>query len=86
METSTNSSEVEILANCSDDEIGSFYKEHGNWEPTSEEIINMYEILDSSGVLDFEWQCPGRRSPSASSIKSDLIEKGALSDDDSNKL
>lgn len=86
METSTNPSETEVLANCSDDEIGTLYKEHGSWQPTPEEIINMYETLDSEGVLDFEWECPGRRSPSASSVKSDLIDKGALSDDDANKL
>lgn len=82
----TEVSESDFIVNCSDDEIGTTYKEKGTWEPTPEEIVNMYEILDSKGVLDFEWQCPGRRSPSVSSIKSDLIDKGNLSDDDVSKL
>lgn len=86
MEVSLTTSENEIIAICSDDEIGISYKEHGTWEPTSEEIVDLYEALDTKGVLDFEWQCPGRRSPSATSIKSDFIEKGTLSDDDVNKL
>lgn len=79
-------SEDEVIASCSDDEIVSTWKEKGTWEPTPEEIINMYDMLESKGVLEFEWQCPGRRSPSVSSIKSDLIDKNTLSDEDVTKL
>ncbi|KFM80295.1 PAXIP1-associated protein 1, partial [Stegodyphus mimosarum] len=75
----------DFIVSCSDDELGSSKEFASSWEPSPEEIISMYEMLESKGVLDFEWQCPGRRSPSINSIKSDLMEKGSISDDDSNK-
>ncbi|KAF8772962.1 PAXIP1-associated glutamate-rich protein 1A-like [Argiope bruennichi] len=70
--------------NCSDDELSTAAKDSNDmWEPSPEEIISMYEILESKGVLEFEWQCPGRRSPSVNSMKSDLMDKGPASNEDS---
>ncbi|KAG8181092.1 hypothetical protein JTE90_016605 [Oedothorax gibbosus] len=71
------------VVDCSDDELANEAKESGDmWEPTPSEIMTMYELLESKGVLEFEWQCPGRRSPSVNSTQSDLLEKGTASDED----
>ncbi|GFW32486.1 uncharacterized protein TNCV_676451 [Trichonephila clavipes] len=71
------------VVNCSDDELSTSAKDSSNlWEPTPEEIVSMYEILESKGILEFDWQCPGRRSPSVNSMKSDLLEKGPASNED----
>lgn len=71
------------VVECSDDELATEAKESGdNWEPTPNEIMTMYELLESKGVLDLEWQCPGRRSPSVNSTQSDLLEKGSDEDED----
>ncbi|XP_054715927.1 PAXIP1-associated glutamate-rich protein 1-like [Uloborus diversus] len=86
MENISSGTENDWVINCSDDEFSSSAKgREGIWEPTPEEIINMYDILDSKGVMDFEWQCPGRRSPSVNSNKSDMNDKGSISDDEANK-
>ncbi|XP_069683641.1 PAXIP1-associated glutamate-rich protein 1 [Periplaneta americana] len=48
---------------CSDDEN---YNAQGKdfWEPSAEDIVSLYELIDKEGVLELEWQCPGRRVPS----------------------
>ncbi|KAJ9589613.1 hypothetical protein L9F63_017198 [Diploptera punctata] len=48
---------------CSDDEN---YGAQGKdmWEPSVTDILNLYEQVDKEGVLELEWQCPGRRVPS----------------------
>ncbi|XP_015921007.1 PAXIP1-associated glutamate-rich protein 1 [Parasteatoda tepidariorum] len=73
------------VINCSDEELVSTSETQESWEPSPQEILNMYEILESNSVLELEWRCPGRRSPSVNSNKSDLLEKGSISDEDSNK-
>ncbi|XP_063235775.1 PAXIP1-associated glutamate-rich protein 1 [Bacillus rossius redtenbacheri] len=35
-----------------------------SYEPSPEEIIELYDTLEAEGVLELEWQCPGRRPPS----------------------
>jgi hypothetical protein len=34
------------------------------WEPSATEIAALLDLLDKKGVIDLEWQCPGRRVPS----------------------
>lgn len=48
---------------CSDDEN---YGVNGKeaWEPSPTEIATLYDLVDREGVLELEWQCPGRRVPS----------------------
>ncbi|PSN50912.1 PAXIP1-associated glutamate-rich protein 1 [Blattella germanica] len=48
---------------CSDDEN---YGVQGKeiWEPSAADIASLYEQIDKEGVLELEWQCPGRRVPS----------------------
>ncbi|GFT59589.1 uncharacterized protein NPIL_195621 [Nephila pilipes] len=72
----------DFVVSCSDDELSTSAKDSNIWEPTPEEIVSMYEILESKGILEFDWQCPGRRSPSVNSMKSDLLEKGPASNED----
>lgn len=37
--------------------------ESDDWEPTPEELDNMFITLDSGKQLQLEWSCPGRRPP-----------------------
>ncbi|GIY84175.1 uncharacterized protein CEXT_590311 [Caerostris extrusa] len=69
------------VIDCSDDELSSSVKDNNSWEPSPDEIASMYETLDIKGTLELDWQCPGRRSPSTNSMKSDLNEKGPASND-----
>jgi len=34
------------------------------WEPSPTDIATLYDLVDREGVLELEWQCPGRRVPS----------------------
>lgn len=46
---------------CSDDE----YKDYrGSWEPSPEEIDQLYTILDNGDLPEITWKCPGYRAPS----------------------
>ncbi|PNF22854.1 hypothetical protein B7P43_G16599 [Cryptotermes secundus] len=48
---------------CSDDEnYGVRGKE--TWEPSPGDIAALYDRVDREGVLELDWQCPGRRVPS----------------------
>jgi len=38
------------------------------WEPTGEQIGQLYQQLESKGFIELRWQCPGRRSPSVHSL------------------
>lgn len=51
---------------CSDEESG---------EPDIQELVRLYEMLDKDGVIELEWQCPGRQAPSP-------MEGDHFSDDD----
>ncbi|KPM09779.1 PAXIP1-associated protein-like protein [Sarcoptes scabiei] len=65
---------MDFLAECSDEEqffdpnekyrqlkIGS--RTVRIWEPSGSDIANLYEEIKEKGVVDLEWQCPGRISP-----------------------
>uniref|UniRef100_A0A1A9UEI8 PAXIP1-associated glutamate-rich protein 1 n=1 Tax=Glossina austeni TaxID=7395 RepID=A0A1A9UEI8_GLOAU len=39
-------------------------KDGEDFMPSAEELENYYNILESGTILELEWQCPGRRSPS----------------------
>ncbi|CAN7997272.1 unnamed protein product [Ixodes hexagonus] len=71
---------------CSDDEKfpARTTDARGNpsWEPNPEEIIELYSSLSKKGVLDLEWQCPGRRSPSVHSNESDGADRRAAEEDE----
>lgn len=45
------------------------------WEPKPEDIIRLYTTLEKKGILELEWQCPGRRSPSVHSGDSEIFER-----------
>lgn len=71
--------------NCSDEERFNPAKERGvntPWEPKAEEILRMYTILSEKGVLELEWQCPGRRSPSVHSNESDGADRRAVEENE----
>ncbi len=38
------------------------FKEN-KWLPPPEEVIRLYEAIESQEYLELEWQCPGRRPP-----------------------
>ncbi|UYV71999.1 hypothetical protein LAZ67_9001527, partial [Cordylochernes scorpioides] len=67
------------IIECSDDEYASNSK---NWEPSPEEIISLYTELHEKGILELEWKCPGRRSPSVHSAETESVDKKAQEDED----
>lgn len=81
----TQDSESGWVESCSDEE-----KYHATtdangkltWEPKPEEIVQLYNILSKKGVLDLEWHCPGRRSPSVHSNESESVERRATEEDE----
>lgn len=62
----------EILAECSDEEKyfepNVKYRTNGNnnriWEPSGEDIYELYQQIKMNNVVELEWICPGRISPS----------------------
>lgn len=72
----------------SDEESYSYSETSGGqsaWEPSPADIIQLYQVLGSKGILDLEWQCPGRRSPSVHSNESESIDKRPMDSEDNNK-
>jgi PAXIP1-associated protein 1 len=43
------------------------------WEPSAIDIAALFDLLDKEGVIELEWQCPGRRVPSPA--QNDLYQK-----------
>ena len=60
------SSEDELYVACSDEEL--YECQGGNagcaWHPAPEEIVELYNTINEKGILELDWKCPGRRSPS----------------------
>uniref|UniRef100_T1INR3 PAXIP1-associated glutamate-rich protein 1 n=1 Tax=Strigamia maritima TaxID=126957 RepID=T1INR3_STRMM len=58
--------EEDWSVSCSDDEKynNTSNKSKVMWEPKPEEIVELYKVLSEKGILEIEWKCPGRRSPS----------------------
>lgn len=54
----------EVWCEVSDDELYNPGQEKkGTWEPKAEEILKVFEQLQSKKVLDLHWKCPGRQPP-----------------------
>lgn len=65
--TREDEEEEEWSVSCSDDEkYNMTLKSKAVWEPKPQEIIELYRSLDEKAVLELEWVCPGKRSPSPS--------------------
>lgn len=43
------------------------------WEPAPDDIMQLYEMVNQVGVIELEWQCPGRRAPSP--VSTDYYEE-----------
>ncbi|XP_076369241.1 PTIP binding protein Pa1 isoform X2 [Tachypleus tridentatus] len=75
---------------CSDEEKYFGTKEESvssqNWEPKAEDIVRLYNILDKRGIIELEWHCPGRRSPSVHSNESESIDRRMPEIEDSKQL
>ncbi|XP_067122687.1 PAXIP1-associated glutamate-rich protein 1 [Centruroides vittatus] len=74
----TTESEEDWRVSCSDEEKESCRI----WEPKPEEILDLYIKLEKRGILDLEWQCPGRRSPSVHSSESECVDRKQMDDED----
>ncbi|XP_053390825.1 uncharacterized protein LOC123534050 [Mercenaria mercenaria] len=67
--------EEEVWCEVSDDETYNPGKEKkGTWEPKAEDILKVFEQLQSKKVLDLHWKCPGRRHPD-SDVKEEEVTK-----------
>ena len=56
-----NETEENWCVDGSDDEEG---QAKTAWEPSPEDIVTLYNKISTDKVLELEWKCPGRRSPS----------------------
>lgn len=54
-----NPNEEDFELTCSDEEMS--IKDGVDWEPKPEEIIELFEVLDSNKILPLDWECPERR-------------------------
>lgn len=48
---------------CSDEEKYGLKDPMDDWEPSPDEIVELYEQIERDKILELEWQCPGRRPP-----------------------
>uniref|UniRef100_A0A1B6CU17 PAXIP1-associated glutamate-rich protein 1 n=1 Tax=Clastoptera arizonana TaxID=38151 RepID=A0A1B6CU17_9HEMI len=50
---------------CSDEEGFGLGNEitSANWEPSPEDIVDLFGKIDRGEVFQLDWQCPGRRPP-----------------------
>lgn len=60
--------EDDYVLGCSDEEKYGLRDSMDDWEPSPEEIIELYEQIDREKILELEWQCPGRRPPTPLNI------------------
>lgn len=60
--------EDDLILGCSDEEKYGLKDSMDDWEPSPEEIIELYEQIEREKVLELEWQCPGRRPPTPLSM------------------
>lgn len=60
-----NADENDWEIGCSDEEAFELTDEKTarNWEPSPEEIVELFDKLDKGEILQLDWQCPGRRPP-----------------------
>lgn len=69
------------MVDCSDEETyqknGSFSKVDGkiDWKPDPVRIAELYQQIETSGVVDLKWINPGRRSPSDHSSSQNIENK-----------
>ena len=51
---------------CSDDEGYGFIQDPltGKWEPPIKQMAQLYQQIEAHGLIQLEWQSPGRRLPS----------------------
>lgn len=52
-----------FILGCSDEEKYGLKDCMDDWEPSPEEIVELYEQIAREKILELEWQCPGRRPP-----------------------
>ncbi|KAF4521074.1 hypothetical protein B566_EDAN012373 [Ephemera danica] len=66
MGTEMDDSKQQWYIDCSDDERYEGKDEgQSDWLPDTTEIQQMFETLEKNRILDINWQCPGRKHPSA---------------------
>lgn len=50
---------------CSDEELyDCSWGRGGQWHPPPSEIVKLYNLINEKGIVELDWQNPGRRSPS----------------------